>query len=1187
MRLKYLTLQGFKSFPEKTVIEFHEGVTAIVGPNGSGKSNITDAIRWVLGEQSVKTLRSNKMEELIFAGTSARRPLSFAEVTLAMDNSDHSLSIDYEEVRISRRIYRSGESEYLINDNKCRLKDVTELFLDTGIGRDGYSMIGQGRVDDVLSGKAELRRKMLDEAAGISKYKIRKDEADKKLAHTEQNLVRLNDILGELEKQRAPLERQAKKAKKFLELHDKMKAKDLALLYYDIDRKEAEKERLSLDLSQAKENLEDAEKQKSAILEKLGQAREDLQKTGSGLDLLEEEESLKSRAVQDFDQKKILAGQKLQQIEENAALFSRQSQELEDRLKSIKEDLAKQDAEKKTVEDALNEAKAQEKETKEKLDKHLSSHDEDLKKQKTLEDTLNQVRQSLSLLDRRKQGQQTNVEVLKSHLSLLQRDLSSVDQELNKETESGNGLEQALNALRDKKQHLQETSQNLERSREENRIDLARKEKALSGLENQLNNLSYQLKTQKDLQESYEGYSFAIRKLMEEKQKSAPETRGLLGPLANLLEVPQAYEEAISNSLGALAQNLVVETEDVGRNLINVLKERRWGRASFLPLNRVSSRPLHHDTLKTAQAMPGYLGLAHELVGFDEAIRPAVEYALARTIVVENLDLALEIARATRFSLRICTLDGDMLNPGGSMSGGSKKQSNSGILSRKRVLDDLTRAISDGEKDLVHYQEALAASREKRDREEKELGQVTLALAELGREEAVLESHINQYEQNLIKLQSQHTQNSEDIKAIEKDLLKTQETLDAFDEEARAMEKQQAQIEQDLDGLNKVLEDASAAADKLKEDLYQVKIQVRQWDERLNGLKTLVSRTGADLSRVEEEIVVRAKDQANRAEKVSELEAFLASGDREKQDLQEALDQVRERIKEAKARRDEASRVLEDQSRDMDTISAYMSKLGLESGRLEQRLENCEEALMNLRSRLWEDYQMTFRNKDEWYQEDLDSAKTREELKELRQAIKALGNVNIQAIEESKSLNERYEFMDKQRSDILEAKANLDQLIKEIVQAMQSQFESSFKFINEQFNLVFQELFGGGQAELILDDSKDVLNSNIDIRVSPPGKRLQNMLALSGGERCLTAIALLFAIQKLNPSPFCVLDEVEAALDEANIFRFTDYILANAKQTQYILVTHRRGTMEACQMIYGVSMQERGVSNIISVKLEN
>lgn len=1165
------------------MIRFHEGVTAIVGPNGSGKSNVTDAIRWVLGEQSMKTLRTSKMEELIFSGTQTRRPLSYAEVTLTMDNSDRSLPLDYPEIRVSRRIYRSGESEYLINDSRCRLKDINELFLDTGIGRDGYSMIGQGRVDDILSGKAELRRKMLDEASGITKYKIRRDEAEKKLAKTEQNLIRLNDIMQVIEKQKGPLERQAKKAKTFLKLHEELKASDLALLYYDIDRKEAENKRLKNDLEELNRNLEDAEKQKTQIMEAAAHYREASQAAAATISQLQSDEASARSDMNRHEQNLALAVQQIEQITSRRERYIIQGNELQSRLEKLEEEEKSKSEDFAELDRLEQEAKEELRLAEEKYREAQRSLQTNMLLQQTLDEDEKKQQEHLEDIRQRIQNELTNQEILKTHMEMLDRDLADLSTELNSGESEVNRLAESLEKNKARLAELNEQNRLMESAREKRRLLLAEGEQELRRLENRAENLRYQYKTQQELAESYEGYSYSVKQLMEAVKDKDPD---ILGPVADLLTVPEKYEAAIESILGGTAQHIVVKTDDSARRMINMLKSRRWGRATFLPLNQVKPSRPQEQALRTVSRMKGYLGTADELVSFDPEAEAAVRYALGRTVVADTLDNALEMARACGFRIRLSSLDGDLLNPGGSMSGGSRKQQSSGILSRKRQLDQLEEAIEQTEKAASEKKAELEKTRKAAEEAEGEIGRCSQEIANLSREEILLNSHLNQYEQSRIRLRSKHEQNRADYERFLKEQAEGEASAAKEKEkEAEALELLE-QTYQQKQNLQSKLEEQNAALTEAAEQKNALNLKMMQSRERGATAKQLLSRVRQELLQIRDELAAQDLDKQRDEAETEKLSSFISEGTANKKKLADALASVQEKLKAAESRQQEAGEALAQSSEELASVSSHLTKLGQEQGRLEQRCENASRQLLELRGRLWEDYACTFANKEEWAKEDLDPASARESVKNLRREIKALGSVNVQAIEESKEVNERFDFMNKQREDILAAQKDLEKIIAEIVDGMQEQFRSSFRFINEQFNLVFQQLFGGGEAELVLEDKKDILNSNIDIKVSPPGKRLQNMLALSGGERCLTAIALLFAIQKLNPSPFCVLDEVEAALDEANVFRFTDYINANSDKTQYILVTHRRGTMEAARMIYGVTMQERGVSQIISVRLD-
>ena len=1186
MILKSLILQGFKSFHERTVIEFNQGITAIVGPNGSGKSNITDAIRWVLGEQSMKTLRVNKMDELIFSGSQNRRALSYAEVTLVMDNSDHSLGIDYDEVRITRRIYRSGESDYLINDNKVRLKDITELFLDTGIGKDGYSMIGQGRVDDILSGNSDLRRKMLDEASGISKYKARKQEASRKLQHSEQNLIRINDILSEIEKQKGPLERQAKKASKYLNLREQLKDLDLAYLYYIIENQEEYNQKLNNDILENNKNIEITEAEKAEVIKSSAKHRETIQLTNNKINSLNHNLEELRKTISETEQNMALARQEIKSIDDRASERDQSDGDFQSRLKELRLELEEKTSSLAILIQASSEAKAQ-----------LDASDANLKELQSTSNKLQaessqlaheetRVNNLLNIAKQNLQNELTNQEVLKQHKNILEHDLEAQEAEFKEQEGNKNNLlsnrEQVKTELNAIQAELEDSSQvvdELNKQIAETQNDLQTKQNALTAYE-------YQVSTQEDLQDSYEGYAYTVKSLMNLVKDTKPD---VLGPLASLLNVPAEYETAISSALASNNQNIVVRSETDAQEMIQLLKDKQLGRATFLPINQVHVSNINQDALRTAQKHPGYIGIASDLVDFSGDIKPVVEYALGRTIITEDLDSAVDIAKQTAFKVRIVSLDGDTMNTGGSMSGGSKKKqdNNNALLARNRIIAELNEKIALSKQEIKQLNKEVEAARAQHEKISSEYAAKSALAQDKSDRLLSLNVQIEQLEKSLVKLDSELAQNKADLKHVLEDQSRLSSDLEVKASEADKLEAELAELNKQGEELLEKINSNRFKENALLQEQNEHKVKHTQLLEQQNSATILNQRLQAEEKQIIASINAQEESFVNDSKRKSGLESRI---DLYKQNLSQSITsktQLEDQIAELNRDLEIANDGIESSSDALNTVSTYLAKLGQEQGRLEQKLENAKKELMDQRSRLWQEYNLTFAEKDEWYRDDLDLDSTKEEIDKLRGQIKRLGLVNVNAIDESREVNERYDFTVKQKEDVETAIDDLNDLIKYLTDKMQVQFKESFEFINSHFKEVFKELFGGGEARLVLSDEDDVLNSEIDIEASPPGKKIQNILSLSGGERCLTAIALLFAIQKLNPAPFCVLDEVEAALDEANIFRFADYIVKHSAETQYILVTHRRGTMEAADTIYGVTMPERGVTKLVSLNLKN
>ncbi len=1186
MKLKSLILQGFKSFYDRTVIEFHEGVTAVVGPNGSGKSNITDAIRWVLGEQSSKNLRVDKMDELIFAGTENKRALSFAEITLVMDNSDHSIEIDYPEVHVTRRIYRNGESEYLLNNNTCRLKDITELFLDTGIGKDGYSMIGQGRVDSILSGRSDLRRKMLDEASGISKYKLRHQEASRKLEHTEQNLIRINDILSEISKQKEPLEKQAKKAHKYLNLREELKELDLAYLYYLIENQEKIQQDLEKSIKENAQNIELAETEKNKILDDSAANREQIQLLNLQISGLNNNFDENRAIITNSKQALALYQQELQSI---ASMHEEQVADNESanlRLKDIEEELFKAKEFLSGINLEIDKVSNEFQEKSSKLSDLENVSKSDIAEITSFKSQLNELTAKISIAEKNLQNDLTNQEVLKQHKLILNKEEATLRNELadlenvfSKLTTEKTKISNLINEFQDKLKSLTKEQEQFENN-------LNSKINEANTLQNSLNESKYQLKTQESLQNSYEGYSYAVKNLMNKIKDSH---NSVLGPLASLLKVPEKFETAISNALGASSQNIVVETERDAQEMINILKKDKLGRATFLPINQINPNEIQDHLMDTVSRLKGYLGVASDVISYDSKIDNVVSYALGRTVVADTLENAVNMAKNTGFKVRIVSLDGDLMNTGGSMSGGSNKSNNqtSSLLGRKRVISDLKFLITRNQNELKSLSEEIQNSTLKFEKNKELLEELKHNNALEKDKLLAINLKIEQNQESVAKLDSQLAQNQSDLNHIAEQESTQSSDLSQKFAEMDELKSSSKDLEERIEKLEANLEKRKAEQEELFVLKSQIEVQFAKLNEQKNSNELIYKRLTTEQNELLSSIEKQNSTQQRNADRSVELDSLIVEENNKLAEKTSVEEKLLEEIEKLKSDLELANKSIESSSENLNTVSSYLTKLGQEQGRLEQKLENNKTNLMDQRSKLWEEYNLTFADKDNWYRDDLDLDRTKTSIDRLRKQIKSLGEVNIQAIEESKSVNDRYDFTLKQKEDVELAAKDLKELIKYLLDKMKSQFSDAFKFINEQFNAVFKELFAGGFAELSLNEENDILNSEINIIASPPGKKVQNILSLSGGERCLTAIALLFAIQKLNPAPFCVLDEVEAALDEANIFRFADYISRHSKETQYVLVTHRRGTMESANTIYGITMPERGVSKVISLNLDN
>lgn len=1179
MYLKSIEVQGFKSFANKIVFDFHNGITGIVGPNGSGKSNVADAVRWVLGEQSAKQLRGASMQDVIFAGTENRKPLSYAYVAITMDNSDHQLAVDFEEVTVARRVYRSGESEYLINGNPCRLKDVTELFYDTGIGKEGYSIIGQGQIERILSGKPEERRELFDEAAGIVKYKKRKATAQKKLENERENLVRVNDILAELERQVGPLERQAEKARIYLKKKEELKTYDVNMFLLEVERIEgalkevqekyniADQEMLSAKESyeSVKSEYERMEQDMAAMDEKLNSLREGLNHSTvmkgklegqinvlneqihtaemtdehlkSRLDSIdrEKEERIKSRET--YDKEKA-------ELDVELAAAEQEKEAAAERLRALQEEIARCT---EGIEKGKNEII-------ELLNKKAS-----IKARQQRFDTMaEQVNIRKAQLTQRLLARKTEEADLTSVLEGYQKELDEVTASIQANKKEADGMEEKSHEW---KRKSAETKQKLEQA-------IAKYHKEQSRLE-----------SLKNIAERYDGYGNSIRRVMEQKSQH----KGILGVVSDLIQVEKKYEVAIETALGGNIQNIVTEDEDTAKKMISYLKQNRYGRATFLPLTSVDGKGnfKNMDALKE----PGVIGLANTLVTTDARYEGVTAYLLGRVIVTENIDYAIALAKKNRYSLHIVTLEGEYLSPGGSMTGGAFKNS-SNLLARKREIEELEKTVADLEKEISDHRNRLEDIKTAQSLLAEDIEKTKAALqeqyilqntAKLNVERATEQKNESESVFAGLKLESQELENQ--LREISDNKTRITEEIEAAKEREQQIEEENAQFQKSLDENAAKEEEAQQAVSKmqLKEAAVRQKVEFVLVNlERING----------EIKHYEDEregFVRDAKDAKADAEKkrhdIEEIRKTILASD-------DSYAKLEAELKENTAKREEMSAEYKGFFQKREDISGKITDLDKEIFRLNSQREKLEEAHEYQNNYMWEEYELTLHAAMELRNEEYtDLAAMKKLIAAIKDDIRKLGDVNVNAIEDYKEISERYEFLKTQHDDLVEAEQTLIGIIEELDTGMRKQFLEKFAEIQREFDTVFKELFGGGKGTLELVEDEDILECGIRIIAQPPGKKLQNMMQMSGGEKSLTAIALLFAIQNLKPSPFCLLDEIEAALDDSNVGRFAKYLHKLTKSTQFIVITHRRGTMAAADRLYGITMQEKGVSTLVSVNL--
>lgn len=1208
MRLISLSLHGFKSFPERTVLEFHEGVTAIVGPNGSGKSNVTDAIRWVLGEQSVKTLRGDSMQDIIFSGTSTRRSMSFAEVTMNVDNSDRLLKIDFAEIAITRRLYRSGESEYMINGQPVRLKDINALFMDTGLGKDSYSIIGQGKVDEILSTKSEDRRRVFEEAAGIQKYKTRKNEAQRKLEHTDANLTRVNDILVELEAQLEPLRKQSETAKTYLNLHNQMRSKDIALLRYQISAWQKRQDAHNEDLRLTQADLADSRKQQEVLDLKQLESRASLAQIDEALELLRSErnqlnaletaaQSEETRLAERREQLKRRLGEQgesAEQVYQHLASLREDMEARQEAIREIESKMEAAEAEFALLRTQLHEYQAQVRDAESNLNSLRS------KEQQQVAETIR--------LQGMKLRQESEADLLLAQaadLELEEADLKSQLKELNLRLDA---CRDSLAAIVADDAKLAEESEALRIKIQEQRETQKLAELNHSRIAQDIRNKTYRLDTLRDLERNMEGYGEAVKNILRRAEGDSRLRSNVRGALGSLLTVDQTYELAIEIALGAAVQNIVVDTSKTAGTIIEILKRERLGRATFLPIDTIRPRYLADHELRDLDSMKrqGYIGIASDLLDYPAEIDAIIKNLLGRIVIVNNLDNAVLIAKRFNQSFRIVTLEGDVMNPGGSMTGGYNKKKSSGLLGRQREMTNLETELND------LYKEQKTAETANREHEtalrdlirgQEKLQAKGMEMAQLKTREEARLSALEEQGQNLINRQILKRKQADELVLRQQKTaagtLEIERLAAAIQEESQSLAETLIEAEEDLSRFGRLQSEARDAV--ANADMERTRIE-----ESLRSANEVLAHIQREYQGRERE----AADQASQREKAQEE---LAALEEQIESMGQHVSSAKQAIIEQDAKIDAKTKARQAQD---ETVSRLYNEIRQQSEttlaletqevRLEERADKLNADLDKARSRLWEDYELTLmmleQEDDRRRQaaandegalpepveaERFDEEEAAKEIAKFRQKIRALGSVNVDSIEDFDKVNERYSFLSAQRDDIEAAKVQLKLVIDELMKAMRDQFQTNFDLIRSYFQETFQELFGGGEADITLEEGSDILESTIEIKASPPGKKLQNMLLLSGGERSLTAIALLFAILKLRPTPFCVLDEIEAALDDVNTLRFTDYIRSYKERSQFIMVTHRKGTMESADMIYGVTMQEKGVSKVLSMVLSD
>ncbi len=1179
MYLKSIEVHGFKSFANKIVFKFHNGITGIVGPNGSGKSNVADAVRWVLGEQRIKQLRGASMQDVIFSGTELRKPLGYAYVAITLDNSDHQLSTSFEEVTVARRIYRSGESEYLLNGTPCRLKDVNELFYDTGIGKEGYSIIGQGQIDKILSGKPEERRELFDEAAGIVKFKKRKVAAQKKLEDEKQNLVRVNDILSELEKQIGPLEKQSETARIYLKKREELKTLDVNMFLL-------ENNRLQEQLKGAQEKLDIASADLEQTTVQYEKIKEEYEQIEGQIELLGEEIEAQRSTLTDTSVMRGRLEGEINVLKEQIKSAKSNEEHFRTRRAAVQKEmnaklLDKEGilSDKKVIDEQVAEIEKTRNEAREKLlqvQKRIEELNNDIESGKnTIIDALNSratIKSKLGRYDTMTEQINIRKAELTSRLLRIKSDEAKQEAVIGKLQEEFERINEEIRSLNEQQESREEE---LALTREE----LAGKDKKLRDTQVSYHQEKSKLEALANLTERYEGYGGSVKRVMECKNQE----KGIIGVVADIIQVDKKHETAIETALGGNIQNIVTDDEETAKRMITFLKQTKAGRATFLPLTSIANP----QEFKTPEVLKekGVIGMADELVTTDDKYRNVAKAMLGRIVVIDNVDNAVKIARKFDYGIRMVTLEGELLVPGGAISGGAFKN-NSNLLGRRREIEELGQKVKKHLKEIDEILEDIENTKEKRNKLRLGIEETKAALQKKFIEQ-------NTARLNVIKAQERRDEASEgsvelknEEREIEKQIQDIKLSKQEIQKELEDSETLEKQVEQQIRKFQAELEEKrreeSDQSAHVAEWDVEVEKMLQQQDfhqqnvDRINGE---IERYAGELKEIEEGIEKSGQDTVLKEASIDQITQTIAAS-------HTTQDDTEKKLKENVEKKEELTAKQKNFFADRESLSEKMTGLDKEVYRLTSQKEKYQEQLENQINYMWDEYEITLSDAAALRNEAMtDLSAMKKETASLKEQIKKLGDVNVNAIEDYRNLMERYQFLKTQHDDLVEAEKTLEGIIVELDTAMRRQFHEKFAEIGKEFDKVFKELFGGGKGTLELQEDEDILEAGIRIIAQPPGKKLQNMMQLSGGEKALTAIALLFAIQNLKPSPFCLLDEIEAALDENNVARFAKYLHKLTQNTQFIVITHRRGTMEKADRLYGITMQEKGVSTLVSVNL--
>lgn len=1179
MYLKRLESVGFKSFAERINVDFVPGVTAVVGPNGSGKSNITDAIRWVLGEQSARSLRGSKMEDIIFQGSDTRRPLNVAEVTIMLENSDKGLPLDYEEVSVTRRVYRSGESEFYINKQSCRLKDIIDLFMDSGLGREAFSIISQGKVEEILSSKAEERRTIFEEAAGVLKYKQRKKKAEYKLAETQENLSRVEDIIHEIEQQIDPLQEQAETAKKYLEKKERLKQHEISLLVTEIEQLHEKWELLLKELENEKMdeiNLKTSIQQTEAKLEN---ERLEIQNIDDQIEQLQADLLSTTEKLERFESKKRVFNERTKHFTENKQKLETQKNDAAEKTSGLQNELSDENEKLSEVLESRNNTKQLVSELEAKLTTETDSMEEQIEELKSdyIEYLNNQAAKRNEKQSIREQLQQ-----LSGKKDRKDKKYANI---LDERTKFESELDKLQYQLADQEKNYNEQTASFQRIK----VDLSNKRNVFQESQTKLyqgyqylEKLKSKREMLEDMKEDFQGFFYGVKEVLKAREEN--KLSGIHGAVIELIDVPKQYITAIETVLGGQAQHVITTDDQMARQAIDWLKKTNGGRATFLPLGSIQPRFVPKEVLAKVDGHNGFIGIAADLVMSE--FHKVVKHLMGHVLVAETLKDANEIAGIVNRKNRIVTLEGDVVNPGGSMSGGAKKKNRQSLFTREKDLQDISNQLAEYQKrassfeEKVEHQKQTIKTMEHKQQElehsatneQQKLQEIRAAYKEAEMKLASLNENLSFYDQD----NKQYAKDKGDLQTRDKELTNELQKL------ADKLET----IQHEITNRTAQKEELQENREQIQHDLQKEQVILAEQEERLKSQREKRNAVQEQLTEYNKQFAAFSAelegllDLHDASETEEEIDQTLQVVKAEKESITEKIQHMRSNRSERTQLIQDMERELKEENKNHQAFIQAIQQKEVKTNRLDVDLDN-------RLSKLQKEYTITFEKAKQTYDKTEDPDETRSTVEQLKQAIEQLGTVNMGAIDEYDRISERYTFLSEQKNDLVEAKQTLYSVIAEMDDEMKSRFGDTFNQIKEEFAVVFQQLFGGGRAELKLTDPKKLLDTGVEIVAQPPGKNLQHLGLLSGGERALTAIALLFAILRVRPVPFCVLDEVEAALDEANVSRFAKYIKIYSENTQFIVITHRKGTMEEADVLYGVTMQESGVSRLVSVRLED